>query len=152
MKAILRWVALVLLAFARCSCSSCCASRRWRWSTRSPPPSSARKPWRIATEKHRLPWRQRWLPYERISDHLKRAVIAAEDDGFANHEGVDWDALEKAWERNAKAGTGGAPRSSALARAAAQDRGRLHHHAAAREEPAALRRAHAACARARNWC
>ena len=59
--------------------------------------------WRIATERDRLRWRQQWVPASRISDHLKRAVIAAEDDGFATHEGVDWDALEKAWARNAKA-------------------------------------------------
>ncbi len=50
-----------------------------------------------------LRWRQQWVPYAQISDHLKRAVIASEDDNFVNHDGVDWDAIEKAWERNAKA-------------------------------------------------
>jgi len=59
--------------------------------------------WRLANEKGVVRWRQEWVPYAQISDHLKRAVIAAEDDGFANHDGVDWEALEKAWERNAKA-------------------------------------------------
>ena len=59
--------------------------------------------WRIATEKGRLPWRQQWVGYAQISDNLKRAVIASEDDGFASHEGVDWDAIEKAWQKNAKA-------------------------------------------------
>jgi monofunctional glycosyltransferase len=59
--------------------------------------------WRIVTEKGRLPWSQQWTPYAQISDHLKRAVIASEDDGFSNHDGVDWDALEKAWAKNAKA-------------------------------------------------
>ncbi|MFD0667759.1 monofunctional biosynthetic peptidoglycan transglycosylase [Ramlibacter sp. MAHUQ-53] len=59
--------------------------------------------WRIATEKGRLPWRQQWVPYARISDNLKRAVIAAEDDSFVNHEGVDWEAMEKAWQKNTKA-------------------------------------------------
>ena len=59
--------------------------------------------WRIATEKGNLRWREQWLPYAQISDHLKRAVIASEDDGFAYHDGVDWDALEKAWQKNAKA-------------------------------------------------
>ena len=59
--------------------------------------------WRIATEKGVLRWREQWLPYAQISDHLKRAVIASEDDGFAYHDGVDWDALEKAWQKNAKA-------------------------------------------------
>jgi monofunctional biosynthetic peptidoglycan transglycosylase len=59
--------------------------------------------WRVATEKGSVRWRQEWVPYTQISDHLKRAVIASEDDGFTNHDGVDWEALEKAWERNAKA-------------------------------------------------
>jgi monofunctional biosynthetic peptidoglycan transglycosylase len=59
--------------------------------------------WRIVTTKGALPWRQRWVGYERIAPSLKRAVIAAEDAGFAEHSGVEWDALEKAWERNQKA-------------------------------------------------
>jgi len=59
--------------------------------------------WRVATQKGTLRWSQQWVPYEKISSNLKRAVIASEDDGFANHDGVDWDALEKAWERNAQA-------------------------------------------------
>ena len=59
--------------------------------------------WRITSEKGNLRWRQQSVPYKQISDHLKRAVIASEDDGFANHDGVDWDALEKAWQKNAKA-------------------------------------------------
>ncbi len=54
-------------------------------------------------------WRQQWVPYSRISDHLKRAVIAAEDDGFARHDGVEWEAVEKAWQRNARV-TARAPR------------------------------------------
>lgn len=49
----------------------------------------------------RLQWRQHWVPYERISDQLKRAVISSEDDSFSWHEGVDWDAMEKAWLQNA---------------------------------------------------
>jgi monofunctional biosynthetic peptidoglycan transglycosylase len=45
---------------------------------------------------------QVWVPYGRISDNLKRAVIASEDANFTEHDGVDWEALEKAWERNNK--------------------------------------------------
>jgi len=45
---------------------------------------------------------QVWVPYEKISDNLKRAVIASEDANFTEHDGVDWDALEKAYERNNK--------------------------------------------------
>jgi monofunctional biosynthetic peptidoglycan transglycosylase len=59
--------------------------------------------WRVATQKDGLRWRQHWTPYAQISDNLKRAVIASEDDGFVNHDGVDWAAIEKAWARNARA-------------------------------------------------
>jgi monofunctional biosynthetic peptidoglycan transglycosylase len=59
--------------------------------------------WRIATSTGTLPWRQEWKPYGEISMHLKRAVIASEDASFQEHDGVDWEALEKAWERNQRA-------------------------------------------------
>jgi monofunctional glycosyltransferase len=59
--------------------------------------------WRIANDKGHLPWAQQWLAYGQISDNLKRAVIASEDDGFSSHDGVDWNALEKAWGKNARA-------------------------------------------------
>jgi monofunctional biosynthetic peptidoglycan transglycosylase len=59
--------------------------------------------WRIVTTRGELPWRQQWVDYGRISPALKRAVIASEDAGFSEHSGVEWDALEKAWERNQKA-------------------------------------------------
>jgi monofunctional glycosyltransferase len=48
--------------------------------------------------------KHRWVPYDRISNHLKRAIIAAEDSHFAEHEGVDWEALQKAYEKNSKKG------------------------------------------------
>lgn len=59
--------------------------------------------WRVVTEKGALRWRQKWVPYEQISDHLKRAVIASEDGDFINHDGVEWEAIEKAWQKNTKA-------------------------------------------------
>jgi monofunctional biosynthetic peptidoglycan transglycosylase len=45
-----------------------------------------------------------WVDYERISGNLKRAIIASEDANFAGHEGVDWEALQKAYEKNTKKG------------------------------------------------
>lgn len=59
--------------------------------------------WRVVVDKGYLPWRQQWVAYPQLSDNLKRAVIASEDDGFSSHDGVDWEALEKAWAKNAKA-------------------------------------------------
>ncbi len=45
-----------------------------------------------------------WVPYERISGHLKRAMIAAEDAKFVDHEGFDWDGIQKAIEKNERKG------------------------------------------------
>ena len=59
--------------------------------------------WRIALEKHQLAWSQESVPGSRISDNLRRAVIASEDAGFVDHHGVEWDAVEKAWNKNEKA-------------------------------------------------
>ncbi|HEY8974502.1 MAG TPA: transglycosylase domain-containing protein [Burkholderiaceae bacterium] len=59
--------------------------------------------WRIVLAKHQLPWLQDGVPGSRISDNLRRAVIASEDAGFVEHHGVEWDAVEKAWNRNEKA-------------------------------------------------
>ena len=59
--------------------------------------------WRLLVQTQRIPWRQEWVSAERISNHLKRAVIASEDAGFADHSGIEWDAIEKAWERNQRA-------------------------------------------------
>ena len=59
--------------------------------------------WRLAVDKRAVNWSQAWRPYAQLGTPLKRAVIAAEDAGFADHTGVEWDALEAAWERNQRA-------------------------------------------------
>ena len=41
-----------------------------------------------------------WVPYERISEHLVRAVIAAEDQRFLDHHGFDLYAIQEAYARN----------------------------------------------------
>ncbi len=62
---------------------------------------------------------QQWVPYARISIHLKRAIIAAEDAKFVDHEGFDWDGIQKAMEKNQKKGrfvAGGSTISQQLAK------------------------------------
>ena len=59
--------------------------------------------WRLLIEKQQVAWSRQWVPYDRIAGPLKRAVIAAEDAGFAEHSGIEWEAIEKAWERNQQA-------------------------------------------------
>ncbi len=58
---------------------------------------------RILAERGRLAWSQDWAPMSGISAHLPRAVIASEDAGFTEHAGIEWDAVEQAWRKNARA-------------------------------------------------
>jgi monofunctional glycosyltransferase len=63
--------------------------------------------------------RQQWVPYEKISVHLKRAIIAAEDAKFVDHEGFDWEGIQRAMEKNQKKGrfvAGGSTISQQLAK------------------------------------
>ena len=71
----------------------------------------------VARNTGALKWRQQWVPYAAVSDHLKRAVIASEDASFIEHDGVDLEALEKAWEKNARAEQRAAQSASRLAAA-----------------------------------
>ena len=58
---------------------------------------------RLLATQGKILWSQQWVPYAQISEHLKRAVITSEDAGFADHSGIEWDALEQAFERNQRA-------------------------------------------------
>ena len=61
----------------------------------------------------------RWVDYGKISNNLKRAVIASEDAKFLDHEGFDWDGIQKAYEKNLKKGkivAGGSTISQQLAK------------------------------------
>ena len=59
---------------------------------------------RLQEKKPDAELRYRWVDYKRVSIHLKRAVIAAEDSRFLAHEGFDWEGIEKAVEKNLKKG------------------------------------------------
>jgi len=103
MKGLLRWIGLVL--FAALALQLFFVGRIAAMAVLDPESTTFQRSeaWAQLRERGGLRWRQQWVPYARISDHLKRAVIASEDDSFANHDGVDWNAIEKAWERNALA-------------------------------------------------
>lgn len=63
--------------------------------------------------------KQQWVNYSRISSHLKRAVIAAEDAAFVNHSGFDWQGIQLALEKNLEKGriaAGGSTISQQLAK------------------------------------
>jgi monofunctional biosynthetic peptidoglycan transglycosylase len=44
--------------------------------------------------------RQRWVPYTQISNHLRRAVIVAEDAAFFDHDGIDFNEVRASFEHN----------------------------------------------------
>jgi monofunctional glycosyltransferase len=112
--ALMRWGVLVLLAFLalqlffvlRIACmlvldpQSTAFERSQAWQLLIKPEQT-------------FTWQQQWMPYEHLPDKLKRAVIASEDSDFIYHGGVEWEAVEKAWQHNAKANEQAAARNTA---------------------------------------
>lgn len=91
----------------------------WKWM---PPAETSFMSLRldeISRDKPDAELHYRWVPYGKISIHLKRAVVAAEDDTFVDHEGFDWEGIQKAIEKNQKKGrmvAGGSTISQQLAK------------------------------------
>jgi monofunctional glycosyltransferase len=88
--------------------------------------------WLVAKNTGSLKWRQQWVPYGSLPDTLKRAVIASEDASFIDHEGVDVEALEKAWDKNARAEQRAAQSANRLDAARANGKNKANGNTAAR--------------------
>ncbi len=91
----------------------------YRWINPAETAFMARERARLETVRPGARLKHVWVDYEAISPQLKRAVIAAEDARFIEHEGVDWDAVQKALEANRKRGRparGGSTISQQLAK------------------------------------
>ena len=117
MKPLLRWLLLLLLAVLALQLFF--VLRIATMALLAPQSSAFQRSeaWRLVSEKDRLQWRQQWVSYEKLSEHLKRAVIASEDDSFVGHDGIDWEALEKAWQKNNRAEARAAKRATNPAKA-----------------------------------
>ena len=104
MKAFGRWLAIVLCALLALQVFFVARIALAAWWNPQSTTFQRSEMWRIwhQSAQHR-PWQQQWVDYAQISPHLKRAVLTSEDDGFMDHDGVQWDAIERAWERNQKA-------------------------------------------------
>jgi len=93
----------------------------WWWMDHNPT-STAFMEARLAEMRESRPdarLKQKWVPYARISGNLKRALIAAEDSKFLDHEGFDWEGIQNAYEKNLKKGkivAGGSTISQQLAK------------------------------------
>lgn len=78
----------------------------WWWVDHNPGSTSfMRQQLAVMQDKNpKAKLKYQWVPYQRISNNLKRAIIASEDSNFSDHQGVDWEALQKAYEKNLKKG------------------------------------------------
>ncbi len=123
MKRLGRWLKLVLVGvlglFLLWQLWLLCWVLLWGWMN---PGTTRFMEIRLAELRAKKPdaqLQQQWVPYARISVHLKRAIIAAEDAKFVDHEGFDWDGIQKAMEKNQKKGrfvAGGSTISQQLAK------------------------------------
>lgn len=97
------------------------ALKLWWWEDHNPA-STAFMDARLNALREKNPaakLQQQWVPYKNISGHLKRAILVAEDDTFADHEGFDWDGIQRAMDKNQKKGkvvAGGSTISQQLAK------------------------------------
>jgi len=118
-----RWARriLALLLLAVLGYNIWIAAHIWWWVDHNPS-TSAFMETRLETLQEKNPraaLEHRWEPYEDISDNLKRALIAAEDARFIDHEGFDWEGIALAYEKNMKKGkivAGGSTISQQLAK------------------------------------
>jgi monofunctional biosynthetic peptidoglycan transglycosylase len=123
MKRVLRFLAWLALAAAGIflAVQLSFLARVWWWRDHNPETTAfMRQRLQVMQEKNpQAKLRQAWIPYDRISAHLKRAIVVAEDSRFVDHEGFDWDAIEKAREKNRRKGrvvAGGSTISQQLAK------------------------------------
>ena len=92
------------------------------WWVKFNPSSSAFMETRLEIMQDKNPdaeLRHKWVAYDKISGNLKRALIAAEDAKFVDHEGFDWEGIQKAYEKNMRRGkivAGGSTISQQLAK------------------------------------
>ncbi|MEO5765943.1 MAG: monofunctional biosynthetic peptidoglycan transglycosylase [Casimicrobiaceae bacterium] len=108
MKRVLRvvgWAAAALL-LALVAWHAYVGAVIWWWRDH-PPHETAFMSYRMAELRDKNPkaeLRYRFVPYDRIATSLKRAMIAAEDARFVDHEGFDWGGIQSALEKNQRKG------------------------------------------------
>ena len=100
------WCAILLALIAIVGVQFWFLAHIWYWADHNPE-STAFMRSRLSIIRDDEPGARlahRWVPYGRVSRHLKLAVVAAEDANFISHSGFDWDAMRKAHERNIREG------------------------------------------------
>ncbi|MGE8355934.1 MAG: monofunctional biosynthetic peptidoglycan transglycosylase, partial [Microvirgula sp.] len=91
----------------------------WKWNNPSTTAFMTEQQAVLAETNPDIEIRYRWVSYDRISNNLKRALVASEDAKFLAHEGFDWEGMQTAWEKNMQKGrivAGGSTISQQLAK------------------------------------
>ncbi len=122
-RKIFRAIAWLLLALLTILIAYQCyiAIRLWWWADHNPTTTAFMNA-RLDAMREKKPnavLQQTWVDYDKISPALKRAILVAEDAKFADHDGFDWEGIEKAMEKNQKRGkivAGGSTISQQLAK------------------------------------
>jgi monofunctional biosynthetic peptidoglycan transglycosylase len=117
----LLWRCVLLVLAALVLYEGWCLVRLLWWNYANPTTSAVMRERleALAAKNPQAVLRHRWVAYGRISVELKRAIVAAEDANFLEHEGFDWEAIQKAVEKNVKRGrvvAGGSTISQQLAK------------------------------------
>jgi len=103
MRHLLRLLVLLVVAFVSLQVYFVARVALMRWVDPQSTSFQRSEIWRMWHERGRIAWSQRWVDARLIADDLKRAVVASEDAGFVDHSGVEWEAIERAWDRNLRA-------------------------------------------------
>ena len=103
LRRIFRWLALGILGIiVGFIAYEAIILLRVYWLRSSNPSSTSLIDTRVneARKKGQQPRREQvWVPLDRISPNLQRAVLAGEDTNFTTHRGFDYEAIQKAWEQ-----------------------------------------------------
>jgi len=100
-RAILRWLALLVAAFYLFSIGALVA---FRWV--DPPSTMVQAQRRIEAWIHHKAYtkHQQWIPLARIAPELQHAVVSAEDGRFFQHHGIDWKEVQKVVDQDMEDG------------------------------------------------
>jgi monofunctional glycosyltransferase len=107
-RRVLRWLGWIVLAFVAAIAlwHAYIAAMIWWWRDHAPQETAfmAYRMDELRAKNPKIELRYRFVPYDRISMNLKRAMIAAEDARFVDHEGFDWEGIQLALEKNQRKG------------------------------------------------
>jgi monofunctional glycosyltransferase len=103
MRALSRWLLLMLLAVVGLQLFFVVRIVAMNWWLPESTSFQRSQAWRIVMRDGQLPWRQASVEMDAMAKPLQRAVIASEDANFTQHQGVWWQSIESAWQKNAKA-------------------------------------------------